>query len=70
MDQLKLIQDSKESAYKQLVAVYDRMLLIQNQIIDKLEKQLNAKPSTFKKIMRVVKEVLILSAGITIGRGL
>ena len=56
--------------YKDAMAMYEQVVKMQQQVIDSLTKRLNAPKSTFAKVMTVIKEIGILLAGVTIGRGL
>ncbi len=70
LNELIVVKDRIQSASEQLIQTYQKIIQIQDQMIDKLQKQLSKPKSTFQKIMDVLKEITILAAGITIGHGL
>lgn len=70
LDELIAIKDKTLSAKDDLIKIHSQAIEIQSKIIEKLEKQLNRPQSSFAKFTKVLKEVLILTSGIFIGRGL
>jgi hypothetical protein len=54
---------------KDLNAVYEKVIALQQTIIEKLTMQLNKPKSAFAKFMTALKEIALLAAGIALGRG-
>lgn len=53
----------------QIIVLYERVMQIQMQIIENLEKRLMKPKSTWDKIGSVLKTIVTLAAGIALGRG-
>lgn len=64
------VRDKIHDANLQLIAIYDKIIKIQNDIIDKLSNQLNKPKGFFSKLLDKIKEVALLATGIILGRGL
>jgi hypothetical protein len=67
----------KETVYEQLLtlrdqafAMYDKIIKIQTEMIDRLTAQLNKPQSAWQKFVRVVEKIVVFAAGAAIGRGL
>jgi len=56
--------------YEKMMVVYQKVIDMQMVIIKKLTTQINKPKSAFQKFVTVLKEVAILTLGLTIGRGL
>ncbi len=56
--------------YDRMVIVYQKVIDMQSLIIEKLTTQLNKPKSAWQKFVTVLKEIAILTLGLTIGRGL
>lgn len=54
----------------QIIVLYERVMQIQMQIIENLEKRLMKPKSTWDKIGSVLKTIVTLAAGIALGRGM
>jgi hypothetical protein len=55
--------------YEAVNAMYEHVIKMQSDLIDKLTNKINAPKSAWQKFLTAAKEVLILAAGITLGRG-
>lgn len=55
---------------KDLNAVYEKVIALQQTIIEKLTTQLNKPKSAWQKFIQTVREIGLLAAGIALGRGL
>jgi hypothetical protein len=71
------IKERKETVYEQLLtlrdqafAMYDKIIKIQTEMIDRLTAQLNKPQSAWQKFVRVVEKIVVFAAGAAIGRGL
>lgn len=64
------VRDKIHDANLQLITIYDKIIKIQNDIIDKLTNQLNKPKGFFSKLLNKIKEVALLATGIILGRGL
>lgn len=71
-DALIAIKDRKEQAYIELIAVYDKIVAAQSQMIDKLTAKMLKPKSALTKFLDSVKEVIkavgYIAAGAAIGR--
>jgi flagellar biosynthesis chaperone FliJ len=56
--------------YEKMMTVYERVIAMQTQLIEKLTAQINKPRSAWQKFLTTLKEIAILAAGITLGRGL
>jgi hypothetical protein len=54
---------------KDLNAIYEKVIALQQTIIEKLTMQINKPKSAFAKFMTALKEIALLAAGIALGRG-
>lgn len=56
--------------YEKMMVAYTKVIEMQSLIIEKLTTQLNKPKSAFSKFVAVLKQIAILTLGLTIGRGL
>lgn len=56
--------------YDRMAVVYQKVIDMQSAVIDRMTKELNKPKSAWKKFVTVLKEIAILTLGLTIGRGL
>lgn len=56
--------------YDKMMVVYQKVIDMQSALIDRMTKELNKPKSAWKKFVTVLKEIAILTLGLTIGRGL
>jgi len=54
----------------QVIALYERVIQLQMNIIESLEKRLMKPKSAFNKFMDALKTVTFLLAGVALGRGI
>lgn len=54
--------------YKDVVALYEKVIAMQNAVIDKLTAQINKPRSAWSKFAGIVEKVIVLLAGISLGR--
>lgn len=54
--------------YVKMLEVYDKVIKIQSDLIDKLTSRLNKKKSTFEKIIGILKRIGDVAIGVAIGR--
>jgi hypothetical protein len=71
------IKDRKDAAYESLLTLrdkafemYDRIIKIQADMLDRLTAQLNKPQSAWKKFVRMVEKIVVFAAGAAIGRGI
>ncbi len=70
LNELISIKDQTIEAKDKLIQVYQQMYDIVTKMNEKLLAQLNKPKSMFDKIMTVLKDIALIAAGVTIGRGL
>ena len=63
-------QDKLQTEYVAVVELYKQVVQMQSDLIQKMIAQANKPKSAFSKFVQVLKEIAILAAGITLGRGL
>jgi hypothetical protein len=56
--------------FKDVIALYEKTLTMYQGLVEKLEKQLNAPKSAWKKFVGILGKAVIMLAGVTLGRGL
>ncbi len=61
---------SIQQKYAAVISMYEHVVQMQADLIEKLIAKVNAPKSAWQKFLTAAKEVLILAAGITLGRGL
>lgn len=73
---LIVIKDRKEAVYQSLLdlrdqafAVYEKVIKIQADMIERLTTQLNKPQSGWQKFVRIIEKVVIILAGVALGRG-
>lgn len=71
------IKDRKDAVYQSLLdlrdqafAVYEKVIKIQADMIEKLYAQLNKPASAWHKFVRAVERIAMIALGISLGRGL
>jgi hypothetical protein len=70
LNQLVNVKDRVIATQNDIIVLYEKVIRLQGEIIEKLTTQLNKKPSFLDKALRVLKEVALLAGGIVLGRGL
>lgn len=70
LDAVIAVHANIEDAYKQLDAVKDKIIKIQDDMISKLYAQINKKPSFFEKLITVLEKATLILAGVALGHGL
>lgn len=68
--QLDAINVMQVAKYKDMMALYERVITLYASVVDKLEAQLNKPQSGWQKFLRIVEKVVMVLAGVTLGRGL
>jgi hypothetical protein len=56
--------------YEQVIALYEKVLAMYERVVDNLEKRLNKPKSALSKFLTTLKEIALVLAGVTLGRGL
>lgn len=68
-DELIAIKDKSISALEKLNVIYEKVIQMQFDIIEKLEKRLMKPRSFFQKFLQGLKEVALIVVGVAVGRG-
>jgi hypothetical protein len=64
------LRDKIDAANEKRIAILTQAIDLQQQLMDRLEKRLLKPKSAFSKVLKVLKEIALVAAGIAIGRGL
>lgn len=70
LNDLIAVKDRIETEREKMMALYERVIAMQQGIIDQLEKRLNRPKSGFSKFLDVLKAVGYILAGVSLGRGI
>lgn len=68
LNELISLGKAKDAAYQSLIAVYENIVKIQGDMIEKLEKRLLKPKSLFDKVIGILKNVGYILAGVSLGR--
>lgn len=66
LDAINVMQVAK---YKDIVNLYEKVIALYQGVVEKLETQLNKPKSGWQKFVGIVEKVVIILAGVAIGRG-
>jgi uncharacterized coiled-coil protein SlyX len=69
LNDLIAVKDRIDQQKDQVIALYEKVIAMQQGIIDQLEKRLNRPKSGFAKFMDALKAVGYILVGVTLGRG-
>lgn len=69
LNELLSIKDRTIAAYEMKEKVYDSIIKLQSDMIDRMAKQLSQGKTAWQKFASVLKTVVVLAAGVTFGRG-
>lgn len=64
------LKDQKDAVTDKMFAVYERVIKLQGDLLDKLEARLNRPKSFLQKLGDVIKQIGNIAIGIAIGRGI
>ncbi len=64
------VRDQLNSAQDRLILMYDKIIKLQDDLINKLVNQLNKPRSFFQKFLDQLKNIALIAVGVTLGRGL
>jgi CTP-dependent riboflavin kinase len=70
MKEVDVINGQIVAKQKDLIALYEKVINLQQTIIEKLTTQLNKPKSIWDKVLTAVKEIAYLAAGIALGRAI
>jgi len=64
------VKDRIIADYEQISKMKDNVIALYQSLVERLTAQLNKPKSAWQKLLQVLKEVALLAAGVTLGRGL
>lgn len=64
------VKDRIIADYEQISKMKDGVIALYQQMVEKLVAQVNRPKSAWQKFLQVLKEIALVAAGITVGRGL
>jgi len=64
------VKDRIIADYEQISKMKDSVIALYQSLVERLTAQLNKPKSAWQKLLQVLKEVALLAAGVTLGRGL
>jgi hypothetical protein len=70
MKEVDVINGQIVAKQKDVIALYEKVINLQQTIIEKLTAQLNKPKSIWDKVLTAVKEIAYLAAGIALGRAI
>lgn len=62
------LKDKKDEINAKMLILYEKVIAMQDALIDKMEKRLNKGKGFWDKVLNVIKQVAYIAAGIALGR--